>query len=102
MKVLGQGHKVVIDSEAWTTVQQLKEKQRDWVRTRHADCRKMHAKLHPFIDSPMSRNAQNAKAWWCNKQVIVWFCVCTGDNPLAKARGLPARTATKTAHPTLL
>ena len=30
----------------------------------------------------ISHNAQSAHACWCNKAVIVWLCVCTGDNPL--------------------
>ena len=29
-------------------------------------------------------------------QVIVWFCVGTGDNPLAKASGLSSRSHAKT------
>ena len=35
----------------------------------------------------MYHNAQSAHACWCNKAVIVWLCVWTGDKPLAKARG---------------
>ena len=31
--------------------------------------------------------ACRAHACRCNKAVIVWLCACTGDNPLAKARG---------------
>ena len=37
-------------------------------------------------------NAQTAHACWCKKAIIVWLCVCTGDNPLAKARGLSSCT----------
>ena len=33
-------------------------------------------------------NAQSANTCWCYKQVIVWFCVCMGDNQFAKARGI--------------
>ena len=32
----------------------------------------------------------------CNKAVIVWFSIYTGDNPLAKARGLSSRTYAQT------
>ena len=28
----------------------------------------------------------------CNKQSIVWFCICIGNNPLAKAHVLSSRT----------
>ena len=42
------------------------------------------------------RNAQSAHACWCNKAVIVWLCVCTRDNSLAKARGLSSRTYAQT------
>ena len=35
-------------------------------------------------------------ACWCNKAVIVLLCVGTGDNQLAKARGLPSRTYAQT------
>ena len=31
-------------------------------------------------------------ACWCNKKIIAWLCVCTGDNLLAKARELSSRT----------
>ena len=37
-----------------------------------------------------------------NKQVSVWFCVCTGDNPVAKVRGLSSRTDTHTAYTGIL
>ena len=30
------------------------------------------------------------------KAFIVWLCVCAGDNPLAKARGLSSRTYAQT------
>ena len=44
----------------------------------------------------ISHNAQSAHACWCNKAVIVWLCVCTGENPLAKARGLSSHTYAQT------
>ena len=47
--------------------------------------------IAPLSDIPMSCNAQSAHACRCNKAVIVLLCVCTGDNPLAKARGLSSR-----------
>ena len=43
----------------------------------------------------ISHNVQSAHACWCNKEVSVWLYVCTGDNPLAKARGLSSRTKYK-------
>ena len=42
----------------------------------------------PFIDSINYLAMHSANACECDKQVIVWFCVCTSDDPLAKARGL--------------
>ena len=44
----------------------------------------------------VSHNVQSEHVCWCNKKVIVWLCVCTGDNPLAKARVLSFRTHAKT------
>ena len=40
--------------------------------------------------------SQVRHACWCNKKVIVRLCVCTGENPLAKARGLSSRTYAQT------
>ena len=38
------------------------------------------------------RGLPRAHACRCNKAVIEWLCACTGDNTLAKARGLSSRT----------
>ena len=38
------------------------------------------------VKHQISRNIQTANACLCNKQDIVWFCVCTSDNPLASSR----------------
>ena len=46
----------------------------------------------------ISHNVQNAHECWCNKKVIVWLCVCTGDNLLAKAHGLSSRTYAQTVQ----
>ena len=38
---------------------------------------------------------QSTKVCWCNKQVIVWVCVCTDDNLFAKLKPvdfLPVQT----------
>ena len=48
------------------------------------------------LTSNISQFEQSANACWCNKLVSVWFCVCTGDNPLAKAHGLSSRTDAQT------
>ena len=46
----------------------------------------------------LSHNVQSAHACscWCNKKVIVWLCVCTRDNTLAKARGLSSHIYAQT------
>ena len=56
--------------------------------------------MAPFVDIPML----NVKYFAMHKvqihagairQLLYGFCVCTGDNPLAKARGLSSRTDTQ-------
>ena len=51
-----------------------------------------------MFHNQISHYAQSAHACCCNQAVIVWLCVCTGDNPLAKAHGLTTRTYTQTIH----
>ena len=47
---------------------------------------------------PISHGVRSAHACCCKKKVIVWFCVCTDDNPLANARGLSSRTDAQTIN----
>ena len=51
--------------------------------------------MYSNVLNQISHKTQRTHAYWCNKAVIVWLCVCMGDNPLAKARGLSSRTYTK-------
>ena len=58
--------------------------------------------IAPLSDIPMfyikylTMQKVHMHACWCEKAVIVWLCVCTGDNPLAKARGLSSCTYAQT------
>ena len=48
----------------------------------------IHLKYALSVDIPMSHNAQNAKKYaGAISKILHGLCVCTGDNPLAKARG---------------
>ena len=64
-----------------------------WERFRYLYCT-FH--LDSNVSRQIPRNVQSANAWWCNKKVAVWFCVCMEDNPLAEARGLTSRTDAQT------
>ena len=52
--------------------------------------------IAPFIDGSNISHCISANACVCNKQVNLWYCGCTGDNPLGKAGKLSPSKGAKT------